>query len=170
MKAEIWVSIYAAVVGTSAFFLNLKSWRDSGVKLSLNLISDGISIGRGPDLDEWNLVILTVTNRGGASTVITNMILFEFQSPLQQWRMRPSKSYIIPNPQLKGYPPNVPSDLESSKRWTGAIRKRDDLGVNLRDGRHYTGVYASNRNRPYLIRIPKEKAANLPEGTKPFGS
>ena len=55
MKAEIWVSIYAAVVGTSAFFLNLKSWRDFGVKLSLNLISDGISIGRGPDLDERNL-------------------------------------------------------------------------------------------------------------------
>ena len=170
MKAETLVAIYAAIIGTSAFLLNLKSWLDSGVKLGLGIIADGIIIDAGPQFDEQNLVILTVTNRGDAPTVITNMILFEFRSPLQRWRTRPSKSYVIPNPQLKGYPPNVPGDLEPSKRWTGAIRKRDDLGINLRDGHHYTGVYASNRNKPYLIRIPTEKATRLPEGTKPLGS
>jgi hypothetical protein len=46
----------------------------------------------------------------------------------------------------------------------GAIRKRDDLGVNLHDGRHYTGVYASHRDKPYLIRIP-EKTNKLLKGT-----
>ncbi len=33
---------YAAVIGTSAFFLNLKSWWDSGPKLKLSLIPDGV--------------------------------------------------------------------------------------------------------------------------------
>jgi hypothetical protein len=168
MKAETLVAVYAAIIGTSAFLLNLKSWVDSGVKLSLSLM-DGMTMGGGPDLDERNLLILTVTNRGDAPAVITNMILFEIRSPLQRWRIRPAKSYQITNPQLKGSPRNIPSDLEPSKRWTGAIRKRDDLEINLHDGRHDTGVYASNRDRPYLIRIPK-KANNLPEGTKTLGS
>jgi hypothetical protein len=170
MKAETLVSIYAAIIGTSAFFLNLKSWWDSGVKLSLSIMADGMTIGAGPAFDEQDLIILTVTNRGDAPTVITNMIVFEILSPLQRWRIRPAKSYVITNPQLKGYPLNVPSDLEPSKRWTGAIRKRDDLGIDLHDGRHYTGVYTSSRDRPYLIRIPKKSTATLPEGTTPLKS
>jgi hypothetical protein len=164
MKPETWVSIYAAIIGTSAFFLNLKSWWDSGVKLSISIIADGVTIGAGPAFDERDLVLLTVTNRGDAPTVITNMVLLEFRSPFQRWRVRPHRSYVIPSPQLKGYPPNVPGDLEPSKRWTGAIRRRDDLGINLHDGYHYTGVYTSNRDRPYLIRIPRKKT-KLPDGT-----
>jgi hypothetical protein len=169
MKPETWVAIYAAIIGTSAFFLNLKSWWDSGVKLRLSIMADGMTFGRGPTFDEKDLVVLTVTNRGDSPTVITHMVVFEFRSPFQRLRVRPAKSYVIPNPQLKGDPPNVPSDLEPSKRWTGAIRRRDDLGIDFHDGYHYTGVIASNRNRPYLIRIPK-KVNQLPEGTKPLGS
>jgi hypothetical protein len=32
MKPETWVALYAAIIGTSAFLLNLKAWFDSGVK------------------------------------------------------------------------------------------------------------------------------------------
>jgi hypothetical protein len=169
MKPETLVSVYAAIIGTSAFFLNLKSWWDSGVKLSLSLMVDGMTIGGGPDFDEQDLIMLTVTNRGDAATVITHMVVLEFQSLYRRWRVRPHKSYLIPSPQLKGYPPNVPGDLEPSKRWTGAIRRRDDLGINLHDGYHYTGVYTSNRDRPYLIRIPTKKS-KLPDGTKQLKS
>ena len=45
----------------------------------------------------------------------------------QLWRVRPKASYAIANPQLKGYPPNIPSSLEPSRRWTGAIRQRPDV-------------------------------------------
>ena len=165
MRPESWVAIYAAIIGTSAFLLNLKSWFDSGVKLKLSIIPDGVTIGAGPEFDERDLILLTVTNRVDAATVITNMILFEITSPWQRWRIRPAKSYVITHPQLKGYAQNVPSDLEPSKRWTGAIRKREDIAIDLHDGRHYTGIYASHRDRPYLIRIPKI-ANRLPKGTK----
>jgi hypothetical protein len=164
MKPETLVAIYAAIVGTSAFFLNLKAWWDSGPKLKLSVIPDGLSIGRGAELDERDIVILTVTNRGGATTVVTNMILFEINSLWQRWRIRPTKSYIIPNPQFKGYPNNIPFDLEPSRKWTGVIRKRPDLIAELRTGNFYTGIYASHRDRPYLIRIPKPKD-KTPKGT-----
>jgi hypothetical protein len=165
MKPEGLVAIYAAIIGTSAFLLNLKAWFDSGVKLKLSLMPDGMTIGAGPEFDERDLILLTVTNRGNSPTVITNMILFEITSPWRRWRVRPNKSYEITHPQLKGYPQNIPSNLEPSKRWTGAIRKREDIAFNLHDGHHYTGIYASHRDRPYLIRIPKN-ANKLPVGTK----
>jgi hypothetical protein len=51
MKPEAWVAIYAAIIGTSAFLLNLKAWFDSGVILNLNLVPDGVTIGAGPEFD-----------------------------------------------------------------------------------------------------------------------
>ena len=180
MKAETWVAIYAAVIGTSAFLLNLKTWFDSGVKLNLSLIVDGMTIGGGPEVDERDLIILYVTNRGDVETMITNMILFEFESWPQRilftitglwpwprrWRANPKTTYVIAHPQLKGYPANVPSVLEPSKKWTGALRQRpdDDELADVQTGSFYTGVYASTRDRPYLIRIPKRQN-KLPEGT-----
>jgi hypothetical protein len=164
VKPETWIAIYAAIVGTSAFLLNLKSWFDSGVKLHLNLAPYAMTIGGDPAFEERDLVILSVTNRGDAPTRVTNMVLFEITSWWQLWRVRPKTSYVIPNPQLKGYPLNVPSTLEPSEKWTGAIRQRVDMIPDLYTGNYYAGIYASNRDRPYLIRIPKRRN-KLPAGT-----
>ena len=124
-----------------------------------------MTIGGGPDVDEKDIIILNVTNRGDGSTMVTNMVLLEMTSWWQRWRMRPTKSYVIPNPQLKGYPLNVPSDLEPSKRWTGVIRKRSDVIPDLHTGNFYAGNYCSHRNQPYLKRIPKTRT-KLPRDTK----
>jgi len=181
MKAETWVAIYAAIIGTSAFLLNLKTWFDSGVKLKLRLVPDGMTIGGGDELDEKDLIILYVTNRGDAATMITNMVLLEIGSWWRlmlfnltssvswwRWKVQPERSYQIANPQLKGCPRNVPSTLEPSKRWTGAIRQRPDVIPNIHTGDFYTGIYASNRDHPYLVRIPKRQD-KLPEGTTTLG-
>jgi hypothetical protein len=168
-----YVAIYAAVVATSALLLNFKSWFDSGVKLRLGLMVDGMVIGGDPRHEEEDLVILTVTNRGDAPTMITKMVLFEMpwweRYRIGPRKIRPTKSYVIPNPQLKGYPPNVPSVLEPAKQWTGALRRREDIIPDLRTGKFYTGVCASHRDRPYLVRIPKKKMDTLPVGTKELG-
>jgi hypothetical protein len=60
MKPETWVAFYAAIIGTSAFLLNLKTWFDSGVKLKL--VPDGMTIGGGPNVDAEHLIIFYVTN------------------------------------------------------------------------------------------------------------
>jgi hypothetical protein len=165
MKPEVLVAIYAAIVSTTVAALQIQNYFRSGVRLKLSLMADGMTIGGDPSFDETDLVILTVTNRGDAPTTVENMVLFEITSLWQLWRISPAKSYAITNPQLKGYPPNVPGNLEPTKMWAGAIRKRPDKIPNLHTGNFYVGIYASHRDRPYLIRIPKPKN-KLPEGTK----
>jgi hypothetical protein len=44
-------------------------------------------IGGGSELDERDLIILYVTNRGGSATVITTMVLWEMTSWWQLWRL-----------------------------------------------------------------------------------
>lgn len=168
MKPETWVAIYAAIVGTCALLLNFKAWLDSGAKLKLSLISDGIVIGGGEEFDERDLIIVTVINRGDAPTMITGLHFFEIPSWWRRFRFRPTKSYVVANPQLKGYPPNIPSELAPSKSWRGVIRKRADelppelRAPNLHTGNFYAGVYTTNRDRPYLIHIPERKSKKTP--------
>jgi hypothetical protein len=154
VKPEIWISIYAAILATSALALNIKTWFDAGVRLKISLIPDGVVIGGDPQFDEKDLVIVTVINRGRTVTVISNLLLFEFSSKWDVWRNRPRKSYVIPNPQLKGYPSNIPMELAPSKTWTGAFRRRDDLKFDPHDGKHYAAVCATHRDKPYFKLIP----------------
>jgi hypothetical protein len=155
MRAETIVSIYAAIIGTCAFFLNLKNWWDSGPRLTLRLIPDGVVIGGGPSFDERDIVIVSAINRGSAATVITGLHVFEMPTLKSRWRRKPTRCFLIPNPQLKGYPSNVPSELGPAKMWTGAIRKRADIIPDLHTGTFCAAIYASHRDKPYLKRIPK---------------
>jgi hypothetical protein len=157
MKPETWIAIYAAIVGTGALLLNFKNWLDSGARLFVTMIPQGMVIGGGPEVDEKGLIIINVTNRGAATTMITGLTLHEFPTLISRWRDRPTKSYVVANPQLLGRPPNVPSDIEQNKSWTGIIRERLDLIPALRSGTVYVGVHASHRIKPYMLRIPKPK-------------
>ena len=64
---------------------------------------------------------------------------------------------MIANPQLKGYPPNIPADLEPNKKWTGIVRRRQDYIADLHTGNFYVAVHATHRDKPYYKRIPKLK-------------
>jgi len=161
MKPEIWISIYAAILATTALALNIKTWFDSGVKLKLSVIPDGVVMGGDPQFDEKDLVILNVINRGRTPTMVSNLLLFEYQNKWRLWRNRPTKIYVIPNPQFKGYPSNVPVNLEPSQKWTGALRMRPDLKVNPHDGKHYIGITTTNRDRQYMILIPPKPVLPL---------
>lgn len=134
----------------------------------------GIWIGTPDELDSDNIKwIQTRANdlqsdmlawgRGGVPTMITTMVVLEINSWYQLWRVRPAAAYMIPNPQPRGHPCNVPADLDPGKKWTGFVRNRQDepKRVDFRDGWHYVGVYTTARNRPYLKRIRRvmKKAA-----------
>lgn len=162
------LTLHASVVSTVAVSINVRNWMSSGVRLNLSLMTDAMTIGGVPGTGESGLTLLTVDNRGDASTMLTHMIMLEM--PRLQWikyrlhlKYRPKQSYLIPNPQVSG-PSNIPSDLEPGKRWIGAMRPRPDLNIHVQNGSHCTGVIVNTRNRPYLIRIPK-KHDKLPEGT-----
>jgi hypothetical protein len=121
------------------------------------LIPDGMTIGAGPDFDEKDLVIVNVVNRGGIPVLITNLTLHEMPTFWDRLRRRTKRAFVVPNPQLKGYPPNVPSELKPAQQWTGAIRRRTDT-IDLHTGAIYVGVSISYYPHPYLRKIPKANA------------
>jgi len=163
MKPDNWVAIYAAIVGTAAFILNFRTWFEKRVRLNLSLMVDAVLIGGDRRADEKDLMVVTVINRGGQTTTLTHLVALRFDSRWKRWRVRPSKSYIIPNPQVGGTG-TIPFELDPGKKWMGTARSRPDV-ADIRDGKHYFGIYATHRDRLYLIHIPKPRS-KLPPGTK----
>jgi hypothetical protein len=144
---------YAAIVATAAFALEVRRWFKEAPRLDVSLVPDGVVIGGDPRDDEDNLMIVYVVNRGGASTKLENLFVFEFESGLSRWRRRPKRSFIVANPQLKDSAPNLPSLLEPNQRWTGIIRKRTEFDPQTGD--FYVGIGASHSKRTTLKRIPR---------------
>jgi hypothetical protein len=164
MKPENWIAIYAAIVGTAAFILNFRSWFEKRARLNLSLMTDAVLISGDRGADEKDLMAVTVVNRGGQTTTLTHLVVLRFDSRWRRWRVRPSKSYFIPNPQVGGTGA-IPSELDPGKKWMGVARSRPDVIADIRDGKHYFEIYATHRNRPHLIHIPKPRS-KLPPGTK----
>lgn len=148
-----WVAIYAACVSTGALFIQFWGWMTSGPRLRLSLISDGVVVGGNPEYDERDLVIVTATNVGTSATMIINLGIEERYPFYYFWRREAINAYVIPNPQLKGYPHNIPQLLEPARQWMGVIRSRPDVIPQLRNGDHYALVQTSYRRRPYRKRI-----------------
>jgi hypothetical protein len=155
-KTTLIIAGYAALIATGALFLEVRRWFESRPKLLIRLIPDGVVIGVGPQ-EEKELTIIYVVNRGTEPTTIENLILLEMPTLWRRWKRRATRSFIIPNPQLTGYPPNIPFDLEPNKRWTGLIRKRQDKIADLQTGDFYVAIAASHTDRMVIKRIPKRK-------------
>lgn len=152
-KPEVYVAVYAACVSTGALLIQFRNWLTTGPRIRCTVIPDGMIIGGDPQFDERDLVIVNATNVGSADTMITNLGIEKRWPSYYFWRRRPIASYVVPQPQLRGYPPNVPQLLAPSHIWTGAIRDRPDVTGNIRDGDHYVCLYVSTRRRPYRKRI-----------------
>ena len=165
-KAETWIAVYAAIVATAAFFLNFRTWFEKRVRLNLTLMVDAVLVGGIKQDDEKDLIAVTVINRGGQTTTLTHLVVLRFENAWKRWRIRPSKSFIIPNPQVSGTGV-IPFELDAGKKWTGIIRRRPDVITNIEDGRYYVGIYGTHRDHPHLIRIPKPRS-KLPPNTKPL--
>jgi hypothetical protein len=165
LKPENWIAIYAAVVGTAAFFLNFRTWFEKRARLSLSLMPDAVLTGTGRT--EKGFMAVTVINRGGQTITLTHLVLLRFSNRWKRWRVRPSESYFVPNPQVSGTSTGtIPFELEPGKKWTGLARKQPDLIPNIQNGTYYFAIYATHRDRPQLIRIPKERPPKLPPNTK----
>lgn len=159
-----WVAVYASIVATAALLLNFRTWYEKGVRLKLSLMPDAEMFGGYGQEPEKGLMVLTVVNRGGQPTTITHMVVLRFDNWWKRIRVCSSASLIIANPQV-GASGAIPYELNSGKKWTGIARRRPDVIDHVDDGTYFIGVYASNRDRPYLIRVPKPKS-KLPQDAK----
>lgn len=149
------VAAYAAIVGTGALFLEVRRWWESGARLVISLMVDAQIVGNGR-VEKKGLLVATVTNRGDLPTTITNFCILRFTSNLGRWRNRSTESYLIPHPQLEGYPPVIPGEVRPGQQWTGIAHSRSDVVPNIRSGEYYVAIFASHQSKPTLVRIPVE--------------
>ena len=101
-------------------------------------------------LDQFHLdrLATSLSRRGvPVSVVITNLTLWEMPTWWSRQRRRPTRTMVVTNPQLKGYPRNVPSELAPAHIWTGVVRSRPDVVPDLPDGKFYVGVSTSHHDR-----------------------
>ena len=164
---KTWVALYAAIVATTALLLNIRTWIEAGPRLKVNVIPDGMVIGGDAQFDETDIIIVNVTNRGRTPVLITNLLLWEMPTRYARWRRRPTRTFVVSNTSLKGYPPNIPSLLEPARVWIGVARRSQDIIPDLHDGNFYIGVCTSYRDKPILLRIRKPKAKSPANSPKP---
>jgi len=91
------------------------------------------------------------------STNLENLFLYEYGSRWSRyhrwpWRRRPKRTMLVANPQMIGYPPNLPSQLDPNRRWTGIVRKRFDVQT----GDFWVGIGASHTKRLVFKHIPRK--------------
>jgi hypothetical protein len=150
---KAWVAIYAAIVATGALFLNIRSWFEGRPRVRLTIIAEGMVIGGGPEVDETDLVILTVTNISKTTVLITNLLLWEMPTWWRRLRKRPTRTFVVTNPAIRGYGQNIPFLLEPARVWHGVVRQRPDILPDLLTGRFYLGLATSHLKRPVLQRV-----------------
>lgn len=165
MSAADWIAIYAAIVATGALFLELRRWFESGPKIVVRA-RPGMSLVGLAGIEKKGMLIVNATNRGDAPTTVTTLAVLEYTSLWARWRNRPARSFIIPRPQLEGYPPNLPHVLKIGEQWTGIGNDRTEETGDLQTGKMFAAVYTTDREKPYLARIPKRKPDKLADATK----
>jgi hypothetical protein len=165
-----WIAIYAAIVATGALFLNIRTWFETRPRLRLILIPEGIVVGGGPETDERDIVILTVTNVGKTPVLITNLLLWEMPNWWRRIRRRAIRTYVVTNPALRGYEQNIPFLLEQARIWHGIVRRRPEIIPDLLTGNFYIGLSTSHLKRPILRRIARVRPGARQPSPTPIGS
>lgn len=154
-KPEVWVAAYAAFVATLVAAFQIREWLTAGPRLRVVLIPDAKIIGGDPSTDENDLVSVSVTNVGTADTMITHLSV-ERRDPFYYFFFRKhySTAWLIPNPQMKGYPPNIPHLLKPAHTWVGVIRNSGRLADGkLRNGDYCAVVTVSTSRKGIAKRI-----------------
>lgn len=154
VKAEAWIAIYAAIVATGALTLEIRRWFENGPKLCIRARGNMVLLDGAKEIK--GLLVVDVSNRGSATTTLTNLAILEFSSRWSRLRMRPAKSFIIPHPQLPGNKPVIPHVLPPGEQWMGMAYDRSDVTGDIQTGTFWAAVYTTDRERPYLARIPKK--------------
>jgi hypothetical protein len=177
----LWVSGGSLLIAASAFALELRRRFGEGVRLALKVSPDMVFVGGGHETEGRIYLSLTVTNKGTASTTITNMVLFCYPSRLSIWmphglmakmlrhlklgewlNRRKPQTMIVTRPGGATGSGEIPHVLTPGMLWRGVVEQTPELVDMLHDRRLYVGVSASHRHRPLLKRARPRKRRDGP--------
>lgn len=165
---QTWAAIYAAVVATAALALEVRRWVESGVRLSLSLMTNAQTIQNGKVGDARHLLVV-VSNRGDRATTVTHLAALDYSGHWYSYwwrrlRHRPTQTLLVPDPRPDDYsPPVLPSVLEPGKQWHGFTDWETIKPLVIKaKGMLFIAVVSSDATHPRLKRIPL-KSATAPE-------
>lgn len=142
-------ALVAIVISAGALTLELRRWFDSGPKLHLSLIADGMLM---PGDDGVAKLFITVTNRGDTPTTITHMICFAQWPWWQFWQRKPIMTGIV-NSSIQP----IPYEVGVNRSWMGRLNYDDTLDAYRAKGQLYVGVIANHSGRQYLKLVPPKR-------------
>ncbi len=159
---EVAVAIYGAVVATGVLFLELRRWVESEARLIISVVPEAVFFNV-PGADGNTYIGVTVINRGGAPTTITNLTIHSFDSWWARLRFRPNRSAVVTNPGMPGGPQVVPQELSPGQIWHGFVLHDDGLLEWMKSPHFCVAIHATHRDRPALKRVRLKPKVPLPE-------
>lgn len=142
------VAVYAAILATGAFALEVRRWFESGPRLRLTLIAKAEMRG-GLARDDNKYLHARVTNRGAMPTTITNFGLQQYRTIFHRLARKPEMSAIIPTP--VGYP--LPHLLQPGTEWGASAVYDEDLLKWAESGKLFVAIYISHRSQPIQRKV-----------------
>lgn len=140
------IALVALMVSGATFAMQFHQWFESGPVLRLRVMRDAVAF---PHDDGVPKFAITVANRGRMPTTLTHFIAFIYPTIFHRIIGKPARAAIITNRQ-------IPYKLELGATWTTWANYHEEYTTAREKGQAFVGFYASDRNRPYLCRIPRK--------------
>lgn len=143
------VAVYAAILSTVIFVLEIIKWLFGGEKFKGRSNSNMIVIGGYPK-DDNTYVYLSLNNVGSKKTTITNVGLYSFKGVQKLRKHKPSKAAVV-NHSDAGYA--IPFSFEPGGEFCSRCLQTKDV-VEWSNADHlYWAIFHSLSDKPILIRI-----------------
>jgi hypothetical protein len=147
----ITLALYAALVSTAVFVLEIRRWIESGPRLSISLMTNAQFLGQE---DQPAFVLVNVFNRGSLPTTITNLSLHYYWYPFHRYLgLRERRMMVVLDPRVPGNQQATPQLIKPGETWSGAVDRNAEFLEMARTGCLYVGVTASHADKPKLHRI-----------------
>ncbi len=156
-----WATVYAAIVATGALFLELRRWLESGAKLQISYMLDGITL---PRTDDEKYVVVYVTNRGDSATTITHFVFKVYPTWWSRLRRKPIQTFVVVRPATAQPTPHL---LAPGTQWVGMGKQDETLNGLIDKGSLWVEIYATHADRPTSVHLRKRPK---PEGRKLDGA
>jgi hypothetical protein len=96
-------------------------------------------------------IIVKIRNRGSASTLITNLCFFSYDTLISYWFSRPSMTAIITH-SFGNY--QMPGDLPIGGEWRSMMLQTEEVELLTRSKITAFAVYHSFSEKPLRARVP----------------
>lgn len=154
------VAVYAAIVATAAFALEVIRWWTSGVRLNVRLMSHAMMFGA-PNVDskeEW--LSVTIVNNGDRAAIVGGLTMQEFtlfRRIVRRWFHHRRMGMVLLDAAFMHQHAGLPVRIEPGNQWTGCIQwKIVQDALDKAEGRLYLGIQTSDRKWERLVRIKSQ--------------